>query len=169
MRSKRFAFLPLAFVVALLDQLGKFYAMTTIPVGTLAPLIGDVLSLAHVPAAGGAFGFLADWAPGAQLIGFALLSIVSTTVVLSLYRGLAPGEFGSAAGLGAILGGILGQTVDRLRVGTSVDFIHFGSAGSEALPDFNLADVAIVLGVVTLIVELLATEIAARASERPRH
>ena len=168
MRSKQLAFLPLAFVVALLDQLAKLHAMNTIPVGTRTPLIADVLSLAHVPGAGVVFGFLAGWAPGAQLFGFVLLAIVATTVVFFFHRGLAPGEFGSAAGLGAILGGIVSHAVDRLRFGTSLDFIHLGSVGSETLPDFNLADVAIVLGVVTLIVELLATEMAARATERPR-
>jgi signal peptidase II len=167
-RSKRLAFLPLALGVVVFDQLGKLHAANTIPLGSRASLIGDVLSLAHVPIEGGAFGFLAGWAPGAQLIGFALLSIVATTVVVAFYRGLAPGEYGNAVGLGAILGGIVSHTVDRLRFGASVDFIQFGSGRSEVLPAFNLADLAIVLGVVTLIVELLATEMAARASERPR-
>ena len=167
MRSKRLAFLTLASLVALLDQVGKFYATNRIPSETHLPLIGDVLSLAHVPSTSSAFGFMAGWAPGAQLIGFALLSIITTIVVVSFYRGLAPGEFGSAAGLGAILGGIISNAFDRLRVGSSIDFIHLGSTNVEALPDFNLADIAIVLGVVTLIVELLATEMAARASERP--
>jgi signal peptidase II len=166
-RSKRFAFLPLAVFVVALDQLGKLHTSSTIALGSRESLFGDVLSLAHLPVESGAFGFLAGWAPGAQLIGFALLSIMATTVAISFYRGLAPGEFGSAVGLGAILGGIASQTIDRLRVGASVDFIEFGSLRAELLPAFNLADVAITLGVVTLIVELLATEMAARASERP--
>ncbi len=168
MRSKRIAFLPLAALVVGFDQLGKWHATNSIALGSRSTLIGDGLSLAHVPIEGGAFGFLAGWAPGAQLIGFALLAIIATTVIVSFYRGLAPGEFGSAAGLGAILGGIVSQTVDRLRAGASVDFIQLGTTRSELLPAFNIGDLAIVLGVVTLIVELLATEMAARASERPR-
>ena len=167
MNSKRLAFIPLAFAVVLLDQLGKLHVARTIEVGTRVPMFGDVLALAHLPAAGGAFGLFRDWMPGAQLIGFALLSIVSIVVILLFYRGLAPGEHGSAAALGAILGGIASNTLDRVRYGSGVDFLHLGPVTSDALPDFNFADVAIVLGVVTLIVELLATEMAARASERP--
>ena len=168
MSSNRLVFIPLAAAVVLFDQLGKLHVAHTIEVGARIPIFGDVLALAHLPAAGGAFGFFRDWLPGAQLIGFALLSIVSIFVVILFYRGLAPGEHGSAAALGAILGGIASNTLDRVRYGSSVDFLHLGPVTSDALPDFNIADVAIVLGLVALVVELLVTEMAARASERPR-
>ena len=168
MSSKRLVFISLAAAVVLFDQLGKLHVARTIEVGARIPVFWDVLALAHMPAAGGAFGFFRDWLPGAQLIGFALLSIVSIFVVILFYRGLAPGEHGSAAALGAILGGIASNTLDRVRYGSSVDFLHLGPVTSDALPDFNIADVAIVLGLVALVVELLVTEMAARASERPR-
>jgi signal peptidase II len=168
MNSKRLAFIPLALTVVLLDQLGKLRAASTIEVGARVPFLGDVLSLTYLPAAGGALGFIQDWMPAAQLVGFASLSVVSTIVIVLFYRGLAPPEHGSAAALGAILGGIASNTLDRVRYGSGVDFLHLGPVTSAGLPDFNLADVSIMLGVVTLIVELLATEMAARASERPR-
>lgn len=169
MSSKRLVFIPLAAAVVLFDQLGKFHVAHTIEVGARIPFFGDGLALAHLPAAGGAFGIFRDWLPGAQLIGFALLSIVSIIVVILFYRGLAPGEHGSAAALGAILGGVASNALDRVRYGSGVDFLHLGSVHADALPDFNFADIAIVLGVVTLIVELLATEMATRVSERPRN
>ena len=168
MNSKRIAFLLLAFTVILFDQLGKFHAARTIEIGGRVPLLGDLLALTHLPVAGGAFGFFQDWMPSSQLIGFALLSIMATLVIITFYRGLARGEHGSAAALGAILGGIASNTVDRVRYGSGFDFLHLGPVTADTVPDFNLADVAIVLGVVTLIVELLATEMAARVSERPR-
>jgi len=166
--TKRAAFLPVALLALLLDQLGKFHTTTTLEVGARTPLVGDVLSLTHVPSMGGAFGFFRDWLPGAQLIGFALLALCATVIIVSFYRGLAPREQGSAAALGAMLGGIASHAVDRLRYGSGLDFLHLGPITSNAVPDFNIADIAIVLGVVTLIVELLASEMAARASERPR-
>jgi len=168
MNSKRMAFLPLALTVVLLDQLGKLHAMRTIEIGARVPLIGDLVALTHLPAAGGAFGFFGDWPLLVQLIGFALLSMMATLVIFVFYRGLARGEHGTAAALGATFGGIASNTIDRVRYGSAVDFLHLGPIETDALPDFNLADVAIVLGVVTLIVELLATEMAARVSERPR-
>ena len=126
MKSKHIVFLPLAFVVVFLDQLGKFHVARTIETGTRVPLIGDLVAWTHIPAAGGAFGFFQDWAPAAQLIGFALLSIIAILVIATFYRGLARGEHGSAAALGAILGGIVSNTVDRVRYGSGVDFLHLG-------------------------------------------
>jgi len=167
-RSKHFVFLPVAFLAAALDQIGKWHTIKTLEVGARTPLLGDWLALTHVPSMGGAFGFFRDWMPGSQLIGFALLALCATVIIISFYRGLAPGEPGSAAGLGALLGGIASHTLDRLRYGSGLDFLHLGSTRSNAVPDFSLADVAIVLGALTLIVELLATEMATRASERPR-
>jgi signal peptidase II len=166
--AKRMAFLPIALAAVLIDQLGKLHAARTIEIGARVPLVGDLVALTHLPAAGGAFGFFRDWVPTAQLIGFASLSIIATLVIVTFYRGLARGEHGSAAALGAILGGIASNSVDRVRYGSGVDFLHLGSVHADALPDFNFADIAIVLGVVALIVEMLATEMAARVSERPR-
>ena len=168
MRSARFVFCSLAVGVVLLDQLGKWHAIHHLPLGARVPVLGDVLSFAHAPSVGGAFGFMMSAPPRVQFVGFILLSILTVIVVGLFYRGLAPREIGSAAGLGAIFGGALAATMDRIRFGSSFDFIHIGPPSSQMLPDFNLADVGIVLGVVTLIVELLATEMAARASERPR-
>lgn len=166
--TKQLAFLPIALGVALLDQLGKWHATETLEVGERVSLFGDVLALANLPAVGGALGLFSDWPPSARLGGFAVLSLIAITIIVSFYRGLAPREHGSAAALGAILGGIVSNGVDRFRSGSGLDFLHLGSASAESLLDFNLADVAIIVGVVTLIVELLATEMAARASERPR-
>jgi signal peptidase II len=166
--TKRWAFLPVAAFVAAVDQLGKWHVTKTLEVGERVPFLGDLIGLAHLPAASGALGLFSDWSPNAQLVGFAGLSLIAVTIIVSFYRGLAPGEHGSAAALGAILGGIGSNGVDRFRLGSGLDFLHLGPASAESLPDFNFADVAIVLGVVTLIVELLATEMAARASERPR-
>ena len=56
----------------------------------------------------------------------------------------------------------------RTFTDSGLDSIHVGPIRSDAVPDFSLADVAIVLGAATLVVELLATEMAGRAAERPR-
>jgi lipoprotein signal peptidase len=168
MGTKRAVFLPVAGVTIALDQLGKQHAMQLLEAGAREPMIGNLLAWTHVPSMGGAFGFFRDWLPGSQLIGFALLSLCAACLIALFYRGLAPGEQGIAAALGSILGGIASQTIDRLRYGTGIDFLHLGPPNSNTLPDFNLADIAIVLGVVTLIIELLAHEMTARAAERPR-
>ncbi len=165
--TKRAAFLPVAIVALGLDQLVKRHVTQTLDVGDRAPLLGDALALTHVPAVGGAFGVFRDWLPGAQLIGFSALALCATVAIVGYYRALAPREQGNAAGLGAMLGGIASHALDRLRYGSGLDSLHVGPLDSNAVPDFSLADVAIVLGVATLVVELLATEMAGRAAERP--
>lgn len=165
---KRWVFPAMAIGALLVDQAAKRHAVLSLAPGERTPLLGDALALTHLPAAGGAFGILRDWSPSVQLAVLGLLALVAAVVILAFYRGLAPGEAGNAAALGAILGGIASNTFDRFRYGTGIDFLHVGPVDADPLPDFNLADVAIVLGVATLIVELLATEMAARASERPR-
>lgn len=175
MNSKRMAFIPLALVVVLLDQLAQFQIANTFEIGESQVLIENVLSLTHVVMGAGVFGLFDDWLPNAQRVGFALLSIVSTVVVASFYRSLAPGEYGMAGALGLMLGAIVSNTVDFIQIGGGIDFLHvgpispIGAISPNRWPDFNVADVAIVLGVTTLIVELLATEMAARASERRRN
>jgi len=166
--TKRAVFLPMALVALALDQLGKFHTSTTVDPGARERLFGDWVAWTNVPAMGGAFGIFRDWLPGAQLIGFSALALAATLVLVLFYRALAPVEQGTAAALGALLGGIASHVVDRLRYGSGVDFLHLGSPTSNAVPDFSLADVAIMLGAATLIVELFATEFATRVAERPR-
>ena len=168
MRSKYAAFgLVLALVLAL-DQAGKRHVSESLAIGERVPLVGSLLAWTYEPAAGGALGIFRDWSPTAELTGYAVLSGVAAMVVFIFLRSLAPRDFGTSIALGAILAGVVSNSVDRFRVGASLNFLHAGAIGSSPLPDFNLADVAILLGVGTLIVELLATEIAARAAERPR-
>ena len=165
--TKHAVFLPVALVATGIDQLCKRYVSTTLEVGERTPLVGDALALTHVPSMGGAFGVFRDWLPGAQLIGFSALALAATLAIVVYYRALAPREQGNAAGLGAMLGGIASHTVDRLRYGSGLDALHIGPVDANSVPDFSLADVAIVVGAATLVVELLATEMAGRAAERP--
>jgi signal peptidase II len=165
---KRLAFFGVGLLVFGMDRFGKLHAMRTLEPGEHAELLGNLLGLTHVRVSSTAFGLLQDWGESVQLGVLALLSVACASVVIGFYRGLAPGEHGSAAALGAVLAGVAGNLFDRLRYGAGIDFLHVGPATAERLPDFNVSDLAIVLGVVTLIVELLASEMAARAQERPR-
>jgi signal peptidase II len=168
MVEKTVALWGTALLVLGLDRYGKFSAITRLDIGERVPLLGDVLSFTHVESLGAALGLFASWSAQSQAFIFAALSVICAGLVLSFHRGLAPGEHGSAAALGAILAGVLSNAFDRFRHGVGIDFLHLGTPDAVHLPDFNLADVAILLGVLTLIVELLATEMATRAQEKPR-
>lgn len=167
-RSNGIVLMGAALLVLGVDQFGKRHAMAVLAPGERQALVDRVLSLAYIESPGAALGLFGTWSGSAQAIVFGILSGLCALLVLSFYRGLARGEFGSAAALGAILAGVASNAYDRVRFGAGIDFLHLGNPDALHLPDFNLADVAIVLGVLTLIVELLASEMAARAQERPR-
>ncbi len=168
MGSKYLAFGLVGLVVFVLDQLGKRHVASAVEIGERVPILGSWLAWTHVPAAGGALGLFRDWSPKAELAGYGVIAAIATAVVFVFLRSLAPRDLGTAAALGAVLAGVVSNSFDRYRVGASLEFLHVGPTSSSLLPDFNLADLAILLGVGTLIVELLATEMAARAAERPR-
>jgi len=99
---------------------------------------------------GAAFSFLSD-APGWQtplLIGFAVVAI--GVVAYLLVR--SPGRRMMATGLALILGGALGNLIDRVRFGQVVDFLDF-HVGTWHWPAFNVADSAITVGAVLLILD----------------
>jgi signal peptidase II len=99
---------------------------------------------------GAAFSFLAD-APGWQTPLFAGFALVASVVVAVLIvRNPAKRLF--CAALALVLGGALGNLIDRLRLGSVVDFLDFHAAGWH-WPAFNVADSAITLGAVALILE----------------
>lgn len=168
MGSRYLAFGLLCLAVVVLDQLGKGHVAAHLALGERVPIVGSLLAFAHEPSAGGALGLLRGWPPTAQLVAYAILSGVAVVLALVFLRALAPRDYGTASALGSVVGGVASNGLDRYRGGATVDFLHLGPTSSNLLPDFNLADLAIILGVGTLIVELLATEMAARAAERPR-
>ncbi|MBW2424411.1 MAG: signal peptidase II [Deltaproteobacteria bacterium] len=168
MTAKRLAFFGVAIVVFGLDRATKHHALSTLEPGERVAYLGEILSLAHVRVPGAAFGLLQSWSEETQRVALGVLSLACVGLIVAFYRGLAPGEHSSAAALGAVLGGVVGNLLDRLLYGVGIESLHLGAPSVEWLPDFSLSDLAIVLGVVTLIVELLASEMAARAQERPR-
>ncbi|HKK50919.1 MAG TPA: signal peptidase II [Myxococcota bacterium] len=168
MLSKRLVFSSVFVVVFVLDRAGKQYVLGALEPGERAALLGHLLSLVHTRVSSAAFGLMRGWEGSTQILVLGLLTLGCALVVGSFYRGLARGEIGSAGALGAVLAGVFGNFLDRLRHGVGIDFLHLGPVTAESMPDFDLSDLAIALGVLTLIAELLASEMAARVEERPR-
>jgi signal peptidase II len=133
--------------VALLDQISKWIVLGALRPGDsryVAPFWNWVLTFNP----GAAFSFLSD-AGGWQRGFFIVLSLaVSAWIVVLLRRHC--GEFRLSLALTLVLGGALGNLIDRVRYGAVVDFIQWHAAGYY-WPAFNLADSAITLGAVLLL------------------
>ena len=147
----RFAWFGLAALVVAADQISKLAILGAFAPGERMALTG-FFNLVLVFNRGAAFSFLAG-APGWQTPLFAavaVIAIVVVTVILLRSRG----EPLMCAGLALILGGALGNLIDRLRFGHVVDFLDFHAFGWH-WPAFNLADSAITVGAALLILESL--------------
>jgi len=158
-----------AFGISLpLDQLTKYLVNEHMSYSDRIEVIEGFFYLTHVRNPGAAFGLFADAEPTLRIGFFLVVSVIAIGIILSFLRQLAPGDRLSAMALGLILGGAVGNLVDRIRFQEVVDFLHFRLWGGYTWPDFNLADTFIVIGVGILVLELIAAEGEDRAEADPR-
>ena len=148
-----------AFAISLaLDQLTKGWIIETLTFSDRVSVIDGFFYLTHVRNPGAAFSLFAT-AP-AEIRGpfFIVVTLVAIGLIISFLRKLSPGERLSAFALGLILGGAVGNLIDRLVHGEVIDFLHIRLWTGHSWPDFNLADSFIVIGVALLVLELFASE-----------
>jgi signal peptidase II len=122
------------------------------------PVIPGFFYLTHVRNTGAAFGLFSDAPQVYRLTFFISVSLVAAGIIVSFFRKLSPGDRLAALALGLILGGAVGNLIDRIFRQEVVDFLHFRLWRGYSWPDFNVADSAIVVGVGLLVLELLASE-----------
>jgi signal peptidase II len=141
----------LSLLVVLLDQLTKHWVSASFNYGEVRAVTG-FFNLVLTHNTGAAFSFLASaagWQRGV-FIGIALIAIVVISVLLA--RHSADKLF--CLSLALILGGAIGNVIDRIALGYVVDFLDFYIAGWH-WPAFNLADSAISVGAVLMVVDSL--------------
>jgi signal peptidase II len=148
---RRYAWFALAAGIVAADQLSKAAVLAAFAPGERLAL-GGFFNLVLAFNKGAAFSFLAG-APGWQTPLFVAVAAVAIVVVsVLLVRSSAGGL--ACAGLALILGGALGNLIDRLRFGQVVDFLDFHVYGWH-WPAFNVADSAITIGAGLLILQSL--------------
>lgn len=141
-------------IIAALDQITKAIVRQTLPLGDSRTVIPDLLDVTHVHNTGAAFGLLNGvdfpYKP-AVMIGVAGLALVAIAVYATQ---LGFQEKIARVGLALILGGALGNLVDRAILGYVVDFVdvYWGTTHFWA---FNVADAAITAGAILVILEMI--------------
>ncbi len=153
-----------AFVTSLvLDVVTKHLIIQNLSFSDRIPVIDGFFYLTHVRNAGAAFGLFATAPVEFRIAFFVGVASIAIVIIISFFRKLAPGDRLAALALGLILGGAIGNLIDRIRFMEVVDFLHFRLWGGYTWPDFNVADTCIVVGVGVLVLELLASEGETRA------
>ena len=137
--------------IILLDQITKYYVMQGMRLHETIPVIQDVFNLTYIRNPGAAFGMLASTSSSFRLVFFGATSIFALILLSTIYFRLRADDWAGQVSVSAILGGAVGNMLDRLRFGEVIDFLDF-YVGQYHWPAFNVADAAISVGVVFLII-----------------
>jgi len=138
-------FLGLAVTVVVLDQPSKAWIIANVAPGEVVEIIGSYLRLIYTENDGGLFGLFRG---NAAL--FAAVSSVVVGLIVLFHARSAPSRSMSIA-LGLLLGGAIGNLLDRIRYGFVVDFVDMG-VGDLRFYTYNVADAAITTAIIALIV-----------------
>jgi len=138
----------LAAIILILDQISKFIVCRVILPGGSFPVIKNIFHLTHVQNQGAAFGLFPN-----QTLFFIIVTLLTVLLIPFFHQRLSK-EGGSLSwALGLILGGALGNLIDRIRLKVVIDFLDFSLKGHH-WPSFNIADSAITIGAVILFISL---------------
>ncbi|MFQ5936852.1 MAG: signal peptidase II [Acidiferrobacterales bacterium] len=148
----------IAVVIVILDQLSKLAAVKYLLRGSVE--VAPFLNLVLVFNSGAAFGFLSG-ASGWQNLLFVGIAIVVAFVIIMMVKRLGANDVQVLTGLMLILGGAVGNLIDRLRNGYVVDFIDFHFQDWH-WPAFNVADSAITIGAILLVLDAIGVGLRKR-------
>jgi len=143
-----------ALSIVVLDQISKYIVLKSIEIHSSIPMISGFFNLVHTRNRGMAFGMFNR--PGSDLGYYLLLSATFVAVILILFwfSRLKQEERMLAPGLSLILGGAIGNLIDRVRLREVIDFLDF-YIGPYHWPAFNVADSAITVGTLWVVLSLL--------------
>ena len=146
-----FRFGSIAALVVLLDQVSKYWIARQFSLYETLPVLPGFFNLTYLTNTGAAFGLLAGQPAFWRHLFFVAIAVTALVIITVLYFRLRQESFFYELGLGLIAGGALGNLVDRVRLGSVVDFLDF-YIGSYHWPAFNVADSAITVGVSVFLV-----------------
>lgn len=150
--SARYMILALVSLgTVILDQASKAHIMQTMRLHESIPVIGNFFSLTYIRNPGAAFGILASSSNGFRLLFFGLTSLFALALLGTIFFRLREDDWIGQLSIAGILGGAIGNLLDRMRFGEVIDFLDF-YVETYHWPAFNVADAAISVGVCFLIV-----------------
>ncbi|MBW2273982.1 MAG: signal peptidase II [Deltaproteobacteria bacterium] len=158
MTTKLRYFLAALVITLPLDQISKQWIIANFHYGEREILIPGILDFTHVRNPGGAFSFFADGPLEQRMLFFVGTTLIAIVLLLVFLKRLEGHERLSAIALGTILGGAMGNLIDRLVYSEVIDFIDVHLWGGYTWPTFNLADSFIVVGVALLMIEIFLND-----------
>jgi signal peptidase II len=152
-RARGALWLLLSALVVAADQASKAYIVRHFGEFEYTTLL-PVLDITRMHNVGAAFSFLANASGWQRWLFIGLAAVVSIAIIVWLCRLPRGSRLLLAGGLALVLGGALGNVIDRIRLGYVIDFIHFHWQRAY-FPAFNVADSAITVGAACLLLDAL--------------
>lgn len=151
-RTSRYLLLALiAITVIIVDQATKYWIMQSMRLHESIPVIPNLFSFTYIRNPGAAFGLLAGSSNAFRTVFFGITSLFALALLGTILVRLPAKDWVGQVSIAGILGGAVGNLIDRLRFGEVIDFLDV-YVESYHWPAFNVADSAISVGVVCLII-----------------
>jgi signal peptidase II len=141
------ALIGLSTLVIVIDQATKYWIQSRMAYGESSPVIREVFHITYILNPGAAFGILEN-----KTWFFIAVALILLAGVAYLYPRMPANQPMVKLGAGLLVGGAIGNLIDRVRIGYVIDFFDF-----RIWPIFNVADICIVCGVACLAYFLLLT------------
>jgi len=168
MNADRRTYLIVAVTAALvicLDQYSKYLVCSHLPLYGRIEIINGWLDLVHIRNTGIAFGLLQGMGARYKLAAMLLVAAVALVLIGVLVTQVKKDQTLQRASLALIVGGALGNLIDRSRFGEVVDFIDAHWRNVYHWPAFNVADAAISIGITLIVLDELFLKRHARADQ----
>ena len=145
--NKKLKILKFSFYIILLDQISKFLAINILGFQNSTDFIPNLLIFTLVKNKGAAFSLFTD-----STIFLTITSIMASILIITYILKSAPQSFWNSIGLSFLLGGTVGNGIDRLFKGYVIDFLELVPIN---FPIFNLADISINIAIICFIIDLI--------------
>ncbi len=145
-KSKWLVLIASCFLIVFADQLTKFWVLRGFVLGESSEVISGFFHFTYVRNPGAAFGLLASAPAWFRVPFFNLVPFIALFLIMRIFKSVSDTDRLLVAGFSGVLGGAIGNLIDRVRFGYVIDFLDFHWKGSH-FPAFNIADITITVGV----------------------
>jgi signal peptidase II len=154
MQKKYSILLGLTSSAVVLDQATKYWIHHTYRLGESTGVLNGFFNITYVRNTGAAFGLLAHADPSFRIPFFVVMPMVALAAIGFIFRRIADTDLKLSVALSLVIGGAIGNLIDRLVYGYVIDFLDFHWRYRYHFPAFNVADIAICVGVGVLMLDL---------------
>jgi signal peptidase II len=142
-------------LIVVIDQWTKIIVDQRFRLGESLPVVNEFFNLTYIRNTGAAFGLFANADPIFRVPFFTIIPILALVAIGYMFKKIPPNDIRLSTALSLVVGGAIGNFIDRVFLGYVIDFLDFHWRYLYHFPAFNVADSAICVGVGVLMLDLL--------------